>query len=171
MTFVAMLLFLGTENRTLSNTQINLVIEAEIMKCGKSAYLGLNEDIFPYLNHLKKVYPRVKFGLGKQPLPSLHMGWTFGALFETRGSKYFKYLIQAGIYKKISEFGQNNEFVGRTKISKGGKRLTAGIQKLTESLLTVFIALGFGCLAATGVMLVEISRFKLCINFISHKYF
>jgi len=96
----------------------SFLIESEIVKCGKSAFVDLESTVLAELDYMKKHYKGIKFFLSKEQILHQPRFWQFGQIYPS--SNYFKHsqlLYTSGIFHYTLKYFQSVRFKRRHKFT------------------------------------------------------
>lgn len=170
-----MIQYLGKDVKKLAidENEATAGIEEELLLCQKSAYIGYDNDLRAYRDHLHRNYPGTKeFRVTKNPMNFGFTAWTFGINNRHRVVRNFVAVFEMGIYDKVNEYATKNkvkkddnvvrnisEKVFSTGVGDSGE--IANKLELSGSILTVFVCWGCDKFVAGCVFLAEICYMKL----------
>lgn len=148
--------------------EVNGLIEEELLQCERSAYIGASREIDSYYEYLKRNYPAKKWYQVQKTMLERPIGFTFRVWRESRLVLYIKLLMQAGIYRHVSDLVNRNATIFRERKAKArGEndkfRYTTPFKEveLGDSIQTIFIML-VTCLALCScVMVFEHIKFSV----------
>lgn len=146
----------SNQSQTLIQVQNN--VESELVECGKSIFFAKSAAIDAELQFLARNYPTRKFYKGKEILAKVSFGWKFYDEGMSKVPKYFKYLMENGIYLRLRKEQVYQKYLHR----KPAKLLeTEPLTKavgLNAAILTLFILCWGTLLGACVVFIAEIRR-------------
>jgi hypothetical protein len=142
------------ENRAPSNTEIDIENQLEITNCEKkTAIIAKSDDISAELNFLTKNYFTEKFYVGKDAIAKEYSGIAFAYVRNTKIPKYYRIIIEAGIYDRLQVEKMTRKNRGRKTVWKQNLGLE-GVSSLSGGLMTLFMLCG-------GLLCLAISSFIL----------
>ncbi|OXA39349.1 hypothetical protein Fcan01_24171 [Folsomia candida] len=133
--------------------QVQGSMERELVQCGKSVYISNSDVIEAEFDFLTKQYPSRRFYKGKEIYEEVTYRWHTSLAGVSHVPKYFKYLIESGIYRRL----QLEEIYQKYLRRKHFKTETViGAVRLDGALFTLFLICGAIVLLASFVAIVEI---------------
>ncbi|OXA46088.1 hypothetical protein Fcan01_19315 [Folsomia candida] len=145
--------YYSNPNQTFIQVRNNL--EEELINCGKSVLLKQSDLIEAELQFLTRHYATRKFYKGKETLGSIPYNWYFYQAGISNVPKYFKYLFESGIYRRLRGEELRQEYVHREPVMKIEQSKLIEAFKLDGTILTLFILCGAIALLASFVFVVE----------------
>ncbi|OXA40840.1 hypothetical protein Fcan01_24174 [Folsomia candida] len=88
-------------NRNQTFPQVQGSMERELVQCGKSVYISNSDVIEAEFNFITKQYPSKRFYKGKDIFEEVTYRWQILLEGMSNVPKYFKYLIESGIYRRL----------------------------------------------------------------------
>jgi hypothetical protein len=145
------------------------VIEAELVDCGKSAFVGEESIVDAEFAYLRNNYIRQQFQRGPVGHAGQFSGWSFEQPGYSPMPRILKQFVEGGIYGflvKINRMldylkrGEGTNNIIRGKFTKFGKYSSVRALDLNGSLQTIFILLASFLASSLLVMFGEIVFFK-----------
>jgi len=142
------------------------LVEREIVKCGRSAFVDRASDVMREYNYLSRHYHRTKFFLSQESILSERRIWVFPWMDDDfKIIKYIKLLISSGILFKTKEYFDSAKYRRRHNYTLLGMNLLAananpnGPVALTLSdriqtcfyIFAIFISVSFACFVRENV--------------------
>ncbi|OXA37848.1 hypothetical protein Fcan01_27332 [Folsomia candida] len=84
-----------------SNQFLEKAVEDELVKCGKSVYVGSETDIAANYNYFQKRFPAIDFYLGVEKLFPDSFGWVLQTPRGTKAAKKMGQLVENGILEML----------------------------------------------------------------------
>ncbi|OXA41964.1 hypothetical protein Fcan01_23045 [Folsomia candida] len=152
-----------------SYSDFQKLVESEIISCGKSAFIARSENLAAEFEFLSKNYLWIKFTKGIQVREPDAFGLLFDGEFASRVPRYYKILVESGIYNRIKEEMRVRKFSERKAVS--GRKDENLTMELDGGILTVFVICGVVLVGAMGTFLAEFWK-PIClilITFVRHR--
>jgi len=96
-------------------SQMMSIVEAEIVQCRRSVFVGIENDVLAEMKYLALNYRRRQFYIPNDYLTTLQGYWSFMHFGESKVPQYFHLIVSAGIYDKLHAFRTNKEYLRRRK--------------------------------------------------------
>lgn len=136
------------------------MVEEEILKCHRSAYIGPSREVDVYYEYLKRHFPTKKWYRGGKTIFERRFGFMFTVWRESRMVRYFKLFVDSGIYNRVSNQVALNANILREREANLGKsekfryaEMSFKVVQLGDSIQTVFILLAI-CLGVSCCVVV-----------------
>jgi hypothetical protein len=132
------------------------VIEAELVDCGKSAFVGEESVVTAELDYLKNNYERRPFQRGSVGYAGIFSGWAFEQPGHSPMPRVFRQILEGGIlgllvkYNRMTRYFQRKE--GTSQILRGKLMKLSSVTALglDGSIQTIFIL--WAALQATNIV-------------------
>jgi len=134
-------------------------VELELIKCQKSVFVGLKEDVMAEYDYLKSNYERKNFCVA-QDFIHVYKHWSFDSYGNSKVPFYFHQLVASGIMEELKVLAKHKTQCQRAKGTKFLKKHLDLVDwiptAINTSLQTVFILYGF--LVTTCVLSIAAER-------------
>jgi len=101
----------------------NSIVEAEIVQCRKSLFVGLVEDVIAEKQYLSKNYARQEFYIPNDFLKLLNQYWMFLLFGKSKVPFYHNQFTVAGIPEKLEQLKRERQYLRRRDGTRQLKKL------------------------------------------------
>ncbi|OXA42354.1 hypothetical protein Fcan01_22950 [Folsomia candida] len=122
------------------NEELNEMITKEILKCGKTVWIGDSDEVAQEYFYLREQYPWIRWQRSKDVLKPEMSGMTFSNNGESKIPQYFQGIIESGIWARLEQEKSSKYLRGRLKSVDVDKVSPIA---LNGSILTLFVLCGF----------------------------
>lgn len=141
-------------------------IERELVDCGKSIFIGDNDEIDRWQRYLGRTYKSIKFYVGRNPIPLIKNAWNFNVHPGKKGERIptlFKNAMEGGILKKEVELEgdlflkiRQMQTAGIPGFLKSTKLVESTSPGMGGSIQTIFIIWSALVVLSAGMFLIEL---------------
>ncbi|OXA54073.1 hypothetical protein Fcan01_11222 [Folsomia candida] len=133
----------GSEkNRSKSTEELSKLVEAEIVKCGKTVFIAEWEEVGQEFSYLSKKYFWKDFYISEDSLRQDIALLSFRNIDGSNVPKNFKAYVEAGIWSRLEQEGWARKFARRSKSVREEGPGTLVSVPLDGSILTLFVLCG-----------------------------
>ncbi|OXA41091.1 hypothetical protein Fcan01_23943 [Folsomia candida] len=144
-------------------TELQLVTEKEIIKCGKSVLIALSDDIEADYEFHKKSYPRRRFYKGKKNMPTFFSGEAIRSEGPSKLPVYYKALVETGLRGRVEDEVVARKYVRRKPVGTEEVKVIDEYEPLglSGAFSTFFVLWGVAVLISFPVFMAEIREGKI----------
>lgn len=126
-----------------SETSSQRRIEAEVMSCGKVAFVTRSDTLEAEFNFLSRKYPSIPLQRGEEVFEPVPSGWIFRHAGVSKVPKGYTTLVERGIYARLEREVLARKFVTRRAVGYVvGVKGTKGALTMDGAIITLFILCG-----------------------------
>lgn len=148
-------------NQTL--VDLRNAVESQLVECGKSVFISRPDNIHTEFQFMTRHYPSKKFYKGKEVLGVSPIGWYFYRVGVSKVPRYFKRVVETGIFHRLRDEDNFQKLLSRSPVSKNTMEQSVQLVELCGAILTVFIICGI-CISGAILIFVAEIRYKMCTS-------
>jgi len=136
------------------------IVEKELVKCGRTAFVDEHDKILLEIEYLKRKYPKLKFIISETFWPLKRLWVFYSEISNPPMYRDIKALISSGIYYRVLQYFESQKFIERNSAKeKSRANITTStdpnLLKLTGRIVTLFVLFLLSLLATVLVCFSE----------------